>query len=435
MTAARKLQRSRFAPPPPPPPRLAAMAAFSAEQVAEIKKLAEETSRGFLMEYDEKIQKVIDENTPSVTSSIRGLAGITESKLTEAQENIDVMRGTVEAMRLECARFGDEAREKQESLQPLMHQADLQISRFDSILTEQRGMQDKAFSYMQEQLGNTKSQIDPVASTVETRMHEAKTYIDGMADKVKAELSEARTTTSGGGLGFGTQDGLVNWKELTVNDLVEGMSKEQFVHWRGCVELFIDNVPSRKHYAAVLAFMRESTGPITKSIMSDAIRYANREGQKIYEIGQNHRDKTVELYSFILPRLSQEYRSMCSSVMGNDGFQVRRLVNQGKDITFELSERDLKTEVLAIRGMKATIIKGTKKMLNELMARSKLYVEKIGKPIDEEGMSRTLWKAMDPATQDIAMIMKVNAGSAFQEMATFVEERYTMYMYRTTGTG
>ena len=39
------------------------------------------------------------------------------------------------------------------------------------------------------------------------------------------------------------------------------------------------------------------------------------------------------------------------------------------------------------------------------------------------------------AQQDIAIIMKVNAHSKFQELVNFVEERYKMFVYMTTGTG
>ena len=95
-------------------------------------------------------------------------------------------------------------------------------------------------------------------------MHEqfgqAKTYIDNVKDSILHEITEkgpSGIVTGTGAGGFG----LVNPKEMVVAKLHDGMRKDEFVHWRSCMDTYLDNDPG----GSIMGRCYTAYAPSTKS--------------------------------------------------------------------------------------------------------------------------------------------------------------------------
>ena len=91
-------------------------------------------------------------------------------------------------------------------------------------------------------------------------------------------------------------------KECPVGKLAKDCTKEEFQHWRRCVELHIDQIPEWKLWSRVCAKIPAEQTPITAESLDKIVEDVNEEsGERlIHSMDWSFADKAQELYTFMM---------------------------------------------------------------------------------------------------------------------------------------
>lgn len=123
---------------------------------------------------------------------------------------------------------------------------------------------------------------------------------------------------------------------------------------------------------------------------------------------------------------------MFTKLKDDNGYELDRLIRRGKDVVHAMTKWDMKSSVLNMSSPQCITLAATKELVTELEASEKEYFSCSNEHIGDEDMARTLWKGMDPATQDLALVLRSDQDSTFEALSNDIESRFTAHTYRTS---
>lgn len=271
--------------------------------------------------YDQTIRSAVEQELLNVKASLEQEATRVRSDLRAASSSTAEMTETLKVTREECRIFVEQTKAEHGTLSTSIARATEMADVLKQQTQEALKARDDHLRAREEQLQKSQEEIQVLGARMQAQFGQAKEYIDKVQAEVMQEIREKvpEAGNPGGGNGFG----LVNPKEVQVTELKDGMTKEEFVHWRDCIDLYLDTVKPWKHHGDVLQFIRARGVVADEGAVLQACRDANaKSGSNNSNILlYNFKDKANELYNLLWPKLSQEYRRMCVKVKDKNWFR------------------------------------------------------------------------------------------------------------------
>ena len=373
---------------------------------------------------------LIQQATTSATDGVRAQAAVIAAQIEQTAGQQTTVQQVVEQLRGNCEQFSKDIEVRQEKMNATLQQAHEHVRTMAVQLQQGRESQEALSQGAAARIMELKAETDAQFGSVTG-------YVDKMVVDIKSEVEKHGAGPGSGFGGAGDGIALQHPKNTIIENLTDGMSKEDFIHWRECLDLHVESSQKWGHHAQILKQVRGLKEPVTESLLTETVRNVTEElgGNVINYLMYKCHDMNGELYRLLWPRLSVEYRRMCNKVKGHDGFEVYRLISRGKDVVYAMTRRDLKSQVMNLGHQQATTLKGTHELLTEIESQAKEFYTRFNEEIEDEDLARTLWKGMDPSTQDLAIILRHNQDSTFEDLSEFVESRYSAHTYRAGSQG
>ena len=258
---------------------------------------------------------------------------------------------------------------------------------------------------------------------------QAATHLQNLRAAVAEEINRG-TTTGVRHDRESKKDRLSYAKDCPAGKLPPQCGKDEFTHWRRCVELHVESVPDWRHGSKILRKITHSKSEIDEDKLDEIIADLNEEegAAIIDEVEWNFKSRAAELYTFLIPKLNSDLAGLCSSTEDYNGFEVYRLISQDKDMIHEHEDFHLEVDIQKLAEKKCHNLEETRALVRKIDTKAREYLERVGRRAEDRLLARTLWQAMDEDTSQIADIKDLDDG--YRKLKDLVMRRCSRHAQR-----